>query len=244
MYCAPARPRLLFAASASAPAVLPPSSPAGLPVPSSWIDMSQEGAIADGLPVMMLSDRSSVGRTFTSASPGVYKVGIRNGLPVLRTTAALTAYLASAAPVIANNTPFCLWFVGQSNGSDAIVWGNSSPNNQVRINYTASRLMYLFTGPDVQGALTAPESTAWNIFMFVRDAANNGRLYLNGALKGGPTNIGGSVNLGRFLESFSVRFVGDFGEAGYNSADFSKAQLNSLGQYLGAKWAIAWSDIP
>lgn len=224
--------------------VVSPTSPANLPSPEAWIDMSQESAIADGLPVGTLNDKA-VSRSYTtlSLSPGTYRTNVRNGLPVLRTTSGLTAYVASSAPVIASSSPFCLWFVGQSNGSDAIVWGNSFPNNQVRINYTTNRYMYFYTGPETLAALTGTESTVWNIDMYVRDASNSVRLYLNGVLKNTPTVISSSVDLGRLLESYSVPFVGDFAEAGYNAADFSKAQLNSLGRYLGNKWAIGWTDI-
>jgi hypothetical protein len=142
--------------------------------------------------------------------------------------------------------PFCLWFVGQSNGADAIVWGNQAPNNQVRLNYTGDRSLFLFNGPAAASSpLTLAEATAWNIYFFTRNSANETRFYLNGVPKfiTPATNITGSFNLGRFLETFGSIFVGDFGEAGYNAADFSTAQLNSLGNYLGNKWAIAWTPI-
>ncbi|MBD2465724.1 hypothetical protein H6G89_32570 [Oscillatoria sp. FACHB-1407] len=223
-----------------------PISPAGLPLPESWIDVSQETAIADGLPMVTLTERSPAERSFTSAMPGTYRTNQRNGLPVLRTTPLTTAYLASTAPVIASGSPFCLWFVGRSDGADAIVWGNQLPNHQVRINYTGNRTLFLYNGPSVTSdGLTGAEATAWNIYLFVRNTANEVRFYLNGVPKFSVVgNNAGAFNLGRLLESFSTPFVGDFAEAGYNAADFSTAQLNSLGMYLSVKWAIAWTPIP
>lgn len=248
MYCSPRSGRVLYRVGAIASLS---ASPANLPSPTSWIDISQEGAIADGSSMATLIDRAAA-RTFTSSSPGVYKTNIQNGLPVLRTTSALTAYLASSSLIVGSNAPFCLWFVAKSNDVDAVIWGNNNPNYQVRINYSANRNMTLYNGPNpISTALTLAETTAWNIYMFTRGAvggtANSIRFYLNGVPKflgaAAATGISGSFDLGRFLETFNTRFVGDFGEAGVNAADFSAAQLNSLGTYLGAKWAIGWTAI-
>jgi hypothetical protein len=252
MYCAPGRNLIGRGVSASpaptpTPTPTPGTSPVGLPSPESWLDISQEMGV-DGVGLTALSDRIVAGRTFSSSvtNPGTYRTNQRNGLPILRTASTTSAYLASAAPLIGSSTPFCLWFVGQSDGSDAIIWGNQAPNHQVRLNYSGDRSMFLFNGPAVaSNPLTLAESTAWNVYFFVRNSANETRFYLNGVPKfsAASNSITGSLNLGRFLETFGSRFVGDFGEAGYNTADLTTVQLNSLGQYLGNKWAIAWTPI-
>lgn len=226
-----------------------PTSPAGLPGAGagSWIDMTQEGGL-DGIGQTILSDRAVGGRTFTQMiTPGTYRTNQRNGQTVLRTSSILSGYVASSAPVIATSSPFCLWFVGQSNGADAIVWGNTDPNHQFRINYAnPTRNLFVFAGPSATSdSLTVAESTAWNIIFFVRNSSNQMRFYLNGVPKHSVVSsaVIQSLNLGRFLESFNSRFVGDFGEAGYNAANLNTVQLNSLGMYLGEKWAIAWTPI-
>ncbi|HEY9630736.1 MAG TPA: hypothetical protein V6C84_25850 [Coleofasciculaceae cyanobacterium] len=207
--------------------------------------MSQQSG-SDDMTQLTLQDNAVPSRIYTGnlSSGRTYRTNRKNGLPTL--TFVDRVYVANSSINIPASTPYLFWSVMQTAGTDGYLWALGD-SYQVRFNYGgANGAMLIYSGGFAQSVNLAPgESTAWAIYMSHRNASNQVRHYYNGLPKfGTPPTLATELTLLAFLDSsVTSNFNTELAEAGILSSDPSTAQINQLGNYLAAKWAIAWTNI-
>ena len=208
-----------------------------------WVDASQQGGI-NNMPLGILADNSNVTRSYTVSGLNslTFLSANRNGNAVLSSNGTNSPYLGSSTASVPVNQPFLGWVVAKVTADSEVFGADSGANaSQFRLKYSGDTILQFLSGGFSQSNLISWAD--WNIIMFHRNAAGQIRLYNGGVQVNVANVVSSAIDISTLFRLYGLGFTGLFGEAGLQLGDFTNAQINALGNSLGSKWAIVWTNL-
>lgn len=228
-----------------------------------WLDAANVDDPVDGQPVATWTDSSGSGNHATQADAGkkpTYKTGIVNGLPVVRfdgsadyVQSTCTDYATIFAVLNMTTLATDKSFMGAASSSggnwDAYLFGTTSDNDTP---YLRVGIVPGSTSVSVNGANGGIVVNQFSIMTVTISGSLAMKFWQNGTA--GTTSSTADtpqgnlqhtvVGAGRFAGNIVDWWPGDIAEVMVFNSALSAANLNSVGNYLGTKYAITWNTIP
>ena len=198
---------------------------------------------ADGNTIKGVNDKSSTNHDVTHATGCTYKVSIKNSLSVARFNG--TSQVLGPTS-ITQAQPVTLIAVMQSTLTDTqnrvIVGSGTSVSTFGRGSTATPSPWRIYSGATFEPGGTVAAATWGTIVGYANGASS--KMYLDGGTSLGTGNAGAAGwnnwHVGSY-DGASQFWEGDIGEVLIYDSALSVADLNSIGEYLEAKWNITWT---
>ena len=203
----------------------------------------------DGDNVYYIDDKSGYHMNLVgSASSQKYTENVQNGLAVIRQLTNTFYYTSEQNMTLSG--AITLLYVAKHTIDNSIGWGFSSTHQVgVGIRGTPDVLSsYLKTLNPQNGIGTTNVLNTWQVFV-VHMLPSFLNFYIGGGIPDKSTAKTGTVlqtllsNIGWRTDAAIQRFQGEFGEMLLFNSELSVEDVNLVGNYLGTKWGLTWTDI-
>ena len=211
-------------------------SPSSLPNLVAWYK-ADSLALSDGAAVASWADSSGSGNTVTQATGSkqpTFKVAIRNGLPVVRFTAASAQYLACASAAYAQPNTIFLSAISNTPGDKFLVDGGGGSTRNAVFD-SSVHAIGLYAGASLTA--TPDPAGAWHTFRGVFDGISS-----HVAVDGGAATVGNAgsnslvgITLGAEWDG-AYNLDGDIGEVIIVNRHCTALEIANTIAYLKTRW--------
>lgn len=236
-------------------------NPLTVPTLSAWYDFSNAGTlftdtgrttpvVNNGDVIKGVTDLSGLGNHLSEATNGpAYTVGLLNGKSGARFDGVNDILSGAFTPTNITTATIFVVLMWNGNNRGALGLGNGVVNTGYQIRRDAAPV---FTVKEFDGAQrSAGSNLADTVYGIISEYHANGNLtaYVNGVP--GATNAGAGVGVtatsalkvGALENGTTFPMLGDILEILICSSALSSANHNAMGNYLGTKYAKAWTAV-